>query len=78
MCEGAACLSGGRCLGSQCFTSLAALNGTLVLRRGCVGEAESPLCGSAPTAELVVECCHGDLCNMNVSLQSPVKGEGKI
>lgn len=38
-------------------------------------EEESSRCGSSPTPELVVECCSGDLCNMNVSLQSPGKGE---
>lgn len=33
-------------------------------------------CGNPPTPELVVKCCVGHLCNLNISLQSPIKGEG--
>ncbi|KAM9347111.1 activin receptor type-1-like isoform 1-T1 [Symphorus nematophorus] len=75
LCDGASCSSGGRCVGQQCFTSLSILNGTSVLQKGCVvaDEEGSLRCGSPPTPELVVECCYGDLCNMNISLQSPVK-----
>ncbi|XP_041806046.1 activin receptor type-1-like [Chelmon rostratus] len=74
LCDGASCDSVDRCFAQQCFTSLSILNGTSVLQRGCVvaNEEGSLRCGSPPTPELVVECCYGDLCNMNVSLQSPV------
>lgn len=78
LCDGASCSSGNRCFGQQCFTSLSVLNGTSVLQKGCVvtDEEGSLHCRNPPTpAELVVECCYGDLCNMNVSLQSPLKGE---
>lgn len=77
LCDGASCSSGDRCFSQQCFTSLSILNGTSVLQKGCIeaNEKGSLRCGSPPTPELVVECCYGDLCNVNVSLQSPVKGE---
>ncbi|XP_056888800.1 activin receptor type-1-like isoform X1 [Takifugu flavidus] len=74
-CAGASCSSGSRCLGQQCFTSLSVLNGTSVLQKGCLvaSEEESTRCQRPPTPELVVECCYGDLCNMNASLQLPEK-----
>ncbi|XP_035995320.1 activin receptor type-1 [Fundulus heteroclitus] len=77
LCEGPSCSSGDRCFGQQCFVSLSALNGTTVVERGCVaagGDGDgSRRCGELPTAALVVECCRGRLCNMNVSLQFPAK-----
>ncbi|TKS67282.1 Activin receptor type-1 [Collichthys lucidus] len=75
LCDGASCSSGDRCFGQQCFTSQSILNGTTVLQKGCIEANEEGLlrCGSLPTPELVVTCCYGDLCNMNVSLQSPLK-----
>lgn len=73
VCDGASCTGGGRCWGQQCFTSLSVLNGTQVVQKGCAvgNETGSLLCGSRPTPERVVECCAGDLCNHNVSLQPP-------
>ncbi|XP_014887096.1 activin receptor type-1 isoform X1 [Poecilia latipinna] len=76
LCEGPSCRGGERCFGWQCFASLSVLNGTTVFERGCIveGDEEGPLlCGQPPTAALVVKCCHGHLCNMNVSVQFPVK-----
>nr|XP_020450371.1 activin receptor type-1 [Monopterus albus] len=75
LCDGSSCSNGGRCFGPQCFTSLSVMNGTSVLRKGCiVGNEEGFLsCGSPLTPELVIECCSGDLCNLNISLQSLVK-----
>ncbi|XP_015234036.1 PREDICTED: activin receptor type-1 isoform X1 [Cyprinodon variegatus] len=76
LCEGPSCSSGERCFGQQCFASLSLLNGTTVFERGCIiggDEDRSLLCGKPPTPELVVECCLGDLCNANVSLQFPGK-----
>uniref|UniRef100_A0A3Q1IYY4 Activin receptor type-1 n=1 Tax=Anabas testudineus TaxID=64144 RepID=A0A3Q1IYY4_ANATE len=72
LCDGSTCSDGDRCFGQQCFTSLSILNGTSVLQKGCiVGNEEGPLsCGSPPTPELMIECCSGDLCNMNISLKS--------
>lgn len=77
LCDGSTCSDGDRCFGQQCFTSLSILNGTSVLQKGCiVGNEEGPLsCGSPPTPELMIECCSGDLCNMNISLNSLVKGK---
>lgn len=76
VCEGASCSGGSWCLGQQCFTSLSVLNGTSVLQKGCVvaADEESTPCRRPPTPEMVVECCAGDLCNMNASLQLPAKG----
>ncbi|XP_061925959.1 activin receptor type-1-like isoform X1 [Entelurus aequoreus] len=75
LCDGSSCSNGDRCFGLQCFTSFSLLNGTWVRQKGCiVGNQEGSLkCGISPTTELVVECCFGDLCNMNVSLQPVVK-----
>lgn len=77
LCIGSSCSSGDRCIGQQCFTSLSILDGASALQKGCiVGNDEGSLrCGGPPSPELVIECCYGDLCNMNVSLQAPVKGE---
>ncbi|XP_062259369.1 activin receptor type-1-like [Platichthys flesus] len=74
LCDGPSCNSGDRCFGQQCFTSLSVLNGTSVLEKGCIVGSELSLrCGSPSSPEPVVECCSGDLCNMNVTLQSLVK-----
>lgn len=77
VCHGASCINGGRCAGPRCFTSLTVANGSSFLQKGCVAASEegSLYCNSGPSAELLVECCEGDLCNMNVSLQLPVRGE---
>lgn len=75
-CEGSSCTSGDRCYGQQCFTSLSVQNGTSVLQKGCVvADKRSLQCERPPSPELVVQCCSGDLCNMNVSRQSLVKGK---
>lgn len=37
-------------------------------------EEDSTHCQRPPSPELVVECCSGDLCNANASLQLPAKG----
>ncbi|KAF0026487.1 activin receptor type-1 [Scophthalmus maximus] len=74
LCEGSSCSTGVRCFGQQCFTSLSILNGTSALQKGCIVGSEGSLrCESPPSPELSVECCYGDLCNMNISLQSLVK-----
>ncbi|XP_075896365.1 activin receptor type-1-like isoform X2 [Nelusetta ayraudi] len=75
VCHGTSCIGGERCAGPRCFTSLAVANGTSLLQKGCVAASEegSLFCNSSPSPELLVECCHGDLCNMNVSLRPPVR-----
>ncbi|XP_069009789.1 activin receptor type-1-like [Embiotoca jacksoni] len=75
LCDGSSCSTGHRCFSQQCFTSLSILNGTSVFQKGCIvgNEDESLRCGNSPTPELVLECCYGHLCNMNISLQSPLE-----
>ncbi|XP_019723771.1 activin receptor type-1 [Hippocampus comes] len=73
LCDGSSCSGGDRCLGLQCFTSLSLLNGAWELQKGCIVGNPEGKCGMPPTPELVMECCLGDLCNMNVSLQRHVK-----
>ena len=77
VCDEPSCDSGERCFGQQCFTSMSVVNGTSVVQRGCIASNEdaSSRCGDPAAPELVVECCYGHLCNMNVSLQFPVKGK---
>lgn len=77
LCDGSSCRSGDRCFGQQCFTSLSMQNGTSILRKGCIvgNEGGTLSCENPPTPERMIECCSGDLCNMNVSLKSLVKGE---
>ncbi|CAN9497811.1 unnamed protein product [Ophioblennius macclurei] len=73
LCDGPSCSNGSLCVGQQCFASLSLLNGTSVLKKGCIKDNKEELlhCRSAPTPEVVVECCSGYLCNANVSLQFP-------
>ncbi|XP_076018087.1 activin receptor type-1-like isoform X2 [Genypterus blacodes] len=75
VCSGSSCSNGERCYGRQCFTSLSTLNGTAALQRGCVldNSGVSLSCAAPPTPEKVTECCLSHLCNVNVSLQFPVR-----
>lgn len=75
LCDGSSCSSGDRCFGQECFSSLAVINGTSVVRKGCIlgDEDRSLSCRSTPTPQLVVKCCYGHLCNMNISLNFPLK-----
>uniref|UniRef100_A0A8C5HZX1 Activin receptor type-1 n=1 Tax=Gouania willdenowi TaxID=441366 RepID=A0A8C5HZX1_GOUWI len=76
-CEGASCSSEGRCFSQQCFSSLSVLNGSAVYQKGCVVDDEDgdDRCRDSPTPEFQIECCTGHLCNFNISLQPPAKGE---
>lgn len=80
LCEGSSCSDGDRCFGQQCFTSLSVLNGTSNIQKGCiVGNEKGPVsCGRPPTPELVIECCSGDLCNVNVSLKPLAEGRKEL
>lgn len=77
LCDESSCSGGDRCFGQECFSSLAVINGTSVVRKGCIlgDEDRSWSCRSTPTPQLVVKCCYGHLCNMNISLNFPLKGE---
>ncbi|KAG7257551.1 hypothetical protein CRUP_017694, partial [Coryphaenoides rupestris] len=67
----------GRCLARRCFASLAVVNGTALRRRGCVATGPSTTppsllsvdCEALATPALVLQCCQGSLCNMNISLE---------
>ncbi|KAK7939493.1 hypothetical protein WMY93_002819 [Mugilogobius chulae] len=77
-CDASTCSADSRCFGLKCFTSLSVQNGTAVTEKGCIVGSEEDVCSRPPTSELVVECCEGDLCNTNASLQFPVKGTGRL
>ncbi|XP_067108956.1 activin receptor type-1-like isoform X2 [Osmerus mordax] len=77
-CDGQSCDGRGRCFGQQCFSSLSFHNGTLLQEKGCiVGSGQGPVsCTNHPSPDLLVECCHGDLCNQNVTMETPTRDEG--
>lgn len=75
-CEGSSCVTGNRCMGHQCFSSLTVNAGSLVYQKGCfkVYEQSTLTCKTPPSRDQIVECCHGHLCNMNSTVELPVKG----
>lgn len=72
-CDASTCTADSRCFGQKCFTSVAVQNGTTVTAKGCIVGSGDDACTRPPASELLVECCKGDFCNKNVSLQLPVK-----
>uniref|UniRef100_A0A3P9JWH1 Activin receptor type-1 n=1 Tax=Oryzias latipes TaxID=8090 RepID=A0A3P9JWH1_ORYLA len=76
LCDEAHC-AGSSCFGQLCFASLSLLSGKPVFQKGCIVSKEEEVlrCRKSPAPELVVECCSGHLCNMNISLVPPVKGD---
>lgn len=76
VCEGSSCGTGNRCMGHQCFSSLTANAGSLVYQKGCfkVYEQSTLTCKTPPSRDQIVECCQGPLCNMNSTVELPVKG----
>ncbi|XP_055726682.1 activin receptor type-1-like isoform X3 [Salvelinus fontinalis] len=79
VCDGPSCDSGHRCIGQQCFSAVSIQNATFFRRKGCiVGRGEGSIsCGSPPSHNLTLECCHGDLCNMNVTVADPER-DGEV
>lgn len=77
VCEGSSCETGNRCMGHQCFSSLTVSGGSLVYQKGCfkVYEQSTMTCKTPPSRDQIVECCQGPLCNMNSTVQLPVKGK---
>lgn len=76
VCEGSACASGNRCRGYQCFSSLAVTAGNLFYQKGCfnIYEQSTMTCKTPASRDQKVECCHGHLCNLNITVQLPVQG----
>uniref|UniRef100_A0A8C9TPZ8 Activin receptor type-1 n=1 Tax=Scleropages formosus TaxID=113540 RepID=A0A8C9TPZ8_SCLFO len=71
VCEGHSCVSGDRCWGQQCFSSLTMSNGIQVHQKGCFKEYEQSRlnCKTPPSSGQVVECCQGHLCNLDVVVE---------
>lgn len=63
-------------MGHQCFSSLTVSAGSLVYQKGCfkVYEQSTLTCKTPPSSDQIVECCHGHLCNLNSTVELPVKG----
>lgn len=80
VCEGSACASGNRCRGYQCFSSLAVTAGSLHYQKGCfnIYEQSTMTCKTPASRDQKVECCHGHLCNLNITVQLPVQGTASI
>ena len=76
MCQGSSCVTGERCMGHQCFSSLALNGDALVSQKGCfkVYEQSTMTCKTPPSRDQIVECCHGHLCNLNITVALPVQG----
>ncbi|KAG7330898.1 hypothetical protein KOW79_004867 [Hemibagrus wyckioides] len=75
VCEGRSCVTGERCMGQQCFSSLTVSDGVLVHQKGCftVYEQGRMTCKTPPSPDQIVECCQSHLCNMNLSVALPVR-----
>lgn len=77
VCEGITCERGRRCAGQHCFSSLTVVDGAAVQQKGCLRDDEEgrATCATPPSPARVVKCCQGHLCNMNVTVQAPGKGD---
>ncbi|XP_051566300.1 activin receptor type-1-like [Myxocyprinus asiaticus] len=75
VCEGRSCVTGNRCMGQQCFSSLTLSDGTPVSQKGCfkVYEQGRMTCKTPPSPDQIVECCQAHLCNMNLTVALPVR-----
>ncbi|XP_026861486.2 activin receptor type-1 isoform X1 [Electrophorus electricus] len=75
VCEGHSCVSGERCVGQQCFSSLTVSGGDYVYQKGCftVYEQGRMTCKTPPSPDQIVECCQAHLCNLNLSVALPVR-----
>ncbi|XP_060786354.1 activin receptor type-1-like isoform X2 [Neoarius graeffei] len=76
VCEGRSCVTGERCMGQQCFSSLTLSDGVVVHQKGCftVYEQGRMTCKTPPSPDQIVECCQAHLCNMNLSVTLPLRG----
>lgn len=76
VCEGISCVTGNRCTGHQCFSSLTVNAGSPVYQKGCfkVYEQSTLTCKTPPSRDQIVECCQGHLCNLNSTVELPIRG----
>lgn len=77
VCEGDLCALDHRCTGQQCFSSVKMVAGAAVQQKGCLRDDNEgrTTCATAHSSLHVVKCCQGHLCNMNVTVQVPEKGD---
>lgn len=66
-----------RCTGQHCFSSLKTIDGVAVQQKGCLRDDKEgrATCAMPPSSVHVVKCCQGHLCNMNVTVQAPERGD---
>lgn len=76
VCEGRSCDGGERCTGQQCFSSVKTSDGFVVHQKGCLQDDDQgrATCATPPSHSHIVKCCQGHLCNMNVTVEAPAKG----
>ncbi|KAG7278719.1 hypothetical protein CRUP_023368 [Coryphaenoides rupestris] len=74
-CVCSSCAADQRCMGHQCFSSLTLNGAVLVSQKGCfkVYEQSTMTCKTPPSRDQIVECCHGHLCNLNITVALPVQ-----
>lgn len=77
VCEGGVCERDRRCSGQQCFSAMRTVNGAVVQQKGCLRDDEEgrATCATPPSSTHVVKCCQGHLCNMNVTVLAPGRGD---
>lgn len=63
-------------MGHLCFSSLTDSAGSLVYQKGCfkIYEQSTMTCKTPPSRDQIVECCYGHLCNLNSTVELPIKG----
>lgn len=76
VCEGGVCEQEQRCIGQHCFSSLKVIDGAAGQQKGCLRDDEEgrAVCATPPSPLYAVKCCQGHLCNMNVTVHPPGKG----
>lgn len=77
VCDGGECERDRRCTGQQCFSAMRTVNGAVVQQKGCLRDDEEgrATCATPSSSTHVVKCCQGHLCNMNVTVQAPGRGD---
>lgn len=75
VCEGPECVSGGRCVGDQCFSSVTVTGGNLQHHKGCYSASQrgGATCDTPTSPDSIVSCCSGHLCNANITVELPTR-----